>query len=65
MVKPRTILAFVLLASSTLFGGWAAYMFLAATDLQGDPDAWGALFLLVCIVLALVGAVLLVSQRRT
>jgi hypothetical protein len=64
-VTPRKIFALVLLASSTLFGAWAAYMFVAARDVQGDPDAWGALFLLVCIVLALVGAIVLVGQRRT
>ncbi|MDQ3671575.1 MAG: hypothetical protein M3364_03935 [Actinomycetota bacterium] len=51
------ILAVVLLASSTLFGAWAAYMFVAATEIQGDPDAWGVLFLLVCVVLGLVGVI--------
>jgi hypothetical protein len=64
-VKALKILAFVLLASSALFGAWAAWMFVAATDIQGDPDVWGALFLLVCIVLGLVGVSLLRLARHS
>jgi hypothetical protein len=40
-------------------------MFVAATDIQGDPDAWGALFLLVCVVLGLVGVSLLRRSRHS
>jgi hypothetical protein len=39
-------------------------MFVVAEDIQGDPDAWGALFLLVCLVLGLVGVSLLRRSRH-
>jgi O-antigen ligase len=64
-VNALKILAVVLLASSALFGAWAVWMFVAAADVQGDPDARGALFLLVCLVLCLVGVSLLRRSRHS
>jgi hypothetical protein len=65
MVSGLMVLAVVLLVASALFGAWAAYMFLVAEDIQGAPDAWGALFLLACLVLGLIGVSLLRRLRQS